>query len=297
MISATVRATVYNRGDRTAIDPMVAITLPLSVQVTPLSTKCNTPVILADSQVLTCEIADLLPGGRDENSIVFQVESQPAQVMAQAVQQPRGLPQILITGAWGRYINAFTQREEQAVFGVVRIPAKVWLPLILRNYEPPKPDLIVEVVVYAPENPAVGQLAIITLTIKNIGEAATTRDFWADLYLNPTVTPTQNLTWNEIGEWGAAWRVYDSLAPGESITLTTQATDDPRAPEDVYSHWPGYFPVAGDVRTAVFVDSWDDAAYGSIHEAREDNNLFWITIPVAEGAMQTWPVHILNERP
>jgi hypothetical protein len=61
----------------------------------------------------------------------------------------------------------------------------------------------------------------ITVTIKNIGTAATTNSFWVDVYINPSPAPTQvNQTWNNLGSQGVAWGVTIGIPPNGVLTLT-----------------------------------------------------------------------------
>lgn len=118
---------------------------------------------------------------------------------------------------------------------------------------------------------------VIQITLKNQG-ARTATDFWVDLYVDPTHAPQPQDTWQQLcaNPWpnlaclGATWHITEPLQPGQSLTLTTQTQIN----DSVYSHWLGYFNLAGQHTLYVQVDSFgDDGAMGNIDERDEQNNV------------------------
>ncbi|HEY3231463.1 MAG TPA: CARDB domain-containing protein, partial [Roseiflexaceae bacterium] len=111
---------------------------------------------------------------------------------------------------------------------------------------------------------------VISVTVTNVGDAAA-GPFWVDLFINPSAPPTQaNVTWNQTCTlspcYGIAWLVPNGLAPGASITLSSQSV--PAG----YSVWPGYF-AAGTTDLYVYADSWNPGvATGAVAESNETNN-------------------------
>jgi hypothetical protein len=123
-----------------------------------------------------------------------------------------------------------------------------------------------------------GAPVTVTVTITNVGTAATATGFWVDLYRNPTAPPTVNQMWYDLCGpapcHGSAWAVDTLLAPGAQITLTTTVTS--YAPDS--TRWPGWL-AAGTTDLYLLVDSWfcpDDgtpcAATGAVREQDETNN-------------------------
>ncbi len=106
----------------------------------------------------------------------------------------------------------------------------------------------------------------ISLQIQNVGSTATSNDFWVDVYFNPSQTPTINKTWQSIASSGAAWGVTQSLAAGETVTLTVGGTyyDASKSSSS--------FPLGATVYA--YVDSVNYATtYGAVLETNENNNL------------------------
>lgn len=113
----------------------------------------------------------------------------------------------------------------------------------------------------------------ISVTVKNQGSAATASGFWVDLYVQPSAAPAINTLWHEICGItpcvGMAWPVRQSLAPGESIMLTTAASYDPQR-----SFWLGWLP-SGTSDIYAFADSWNiSGVSGAVIESDEQNNRF-----------------------
>jgi hypothetical protein len=123
------------------------------------------------------------------------------------------------------------------------------------------------------------------VVVRNAGPDAVTTDFWVDLYLNPASTPAPNQPWQNLSQsgvdgvsecpgddtcYGRAWLVTADLAPGASVTLSTQAGTDWR-----YDRWPAegvpYVSSRHNPMVAL-VDSWG-FAYGAVSESNEEDNL------------------------
>jgi hypothetical protein len=117
-----------------------------------------------------------------------------------------------------------------------------------------------------------GELVTITVAITNQGSEPAS-GFWVDLYLNPSQPPDgPNHPWNDLCGfnpcYGMAWFVDQSLAPGESIRLTST----PGSFLAEYSIWPGSFP-AGVTDLYAFADSWNPGVIsGAVIESNEGNN-------------------------
>jgi hypothetical protein len=143
-----------------------------------------------------------------------------------------------------------------------RPPQAIYLPLVFRTYTPPPvgPDLMVEQLGVTPDT--------VTLTIKNIGNQPVQDAFWVDLYFDPAQPPEVNLSWPDLCEvYGATWLV-DTLAAGESLTLTI----GDMYYQTEYSQWPAAAYPAGTHEIWAYVDSWGDPALGAVAEANENNN-------------------------
>jgi hypothetical protein len=116
-----------------------------------------------------------------------------------------------------------------------------------------------------------GEAVVVSVTVTNQGDALA-GPFWVDLYINPSSPPTAaNQLWNtRCGMtpcFGIAWQVPGGLAPGQSVTLTSQ-----NLPAG-YSIWPGYF-ASGTSDLYAFVDSFNPGvAAGAVAERDETNNL------------------------
>jgi hypothetical protein len=133
----------------------------------------------------------------------------------------------------------------------------IYLPFIVKGFVP-SPDLVVT-------NLAAASNAV-TVTIRNIGTAATPDAFWVDVYFNPNPAPPPlNRTWQSIAPYGANWGVTQSLAPGESLTLTIG--------RPYYAAGSSTFPAGAQVYA--YVDSINYATdYGNVQESNEANNVF-----------------------
>ncbi len=159
----------------------------------------------------------------------------------------------------------------------------VYLPLLPRSKQI---DLIVQSLTTSPSSLCVGQGAVISVVIENVGSGTVDDPFWVDLYIDPDpnlVPPQVNQTWDMVGsEFGIAWLITQTLAPGESITLSSLQY------ETDFSRWWGYFTYAGDHILYAQVDSFNDTvSFGGVLETTEDNNVIGpvtvvITCPVVQ---------------
>jgi hypothetical protein len=166
-----------------------------------------------------------------------------------------------------------------------RTQTRVFLPLVMVPVTPP--DLVVEEFTITPSKTSytAGEPVLITVKVKNVGGSPTTIGFWVDLYINPSTPPTTpNVRWNDACGispcYGIAWYVNQSLAPGQSITLTS-APGQFAGPQSV---WPGSF-ASGTNALYVYVDSYNPPVpTGAVVESNETNNSAQITGFVVAGA-------------
>jgi hypothetical protein len=166
-----------------------------------------------------------------------------------------------------------------------RTQMRVFLPLVMVPVTPP--DLVVEAFTVTPAKSsyAAGEPVLITVKVKNVGGSPTTVGFWVDLYINPSTPPTTpNVRWNDVCGispcYGIAWYVNQSLAPGQSITLTS-APGQFAGPQSI---WPGSF-ASGTNALYVYVDSYNPPVpTGAVVESNETNNRAQITGFVVAGA-------------
>ncbi|GAB4204932.1 MAG: hypothetical protein OHK0022_30530 [Roseiflexaceae bacterium] len=154
---------------------------------------------------------------------------------------------------------------------VIDASATLFLPVVLRSGTP---DLEISAFSIQPAKSSyqAGEPVLVSVTITNRGDG-TAQPFWVDLYLNPSRTPALNLPWQNTCTlnpcFGVAWPVARSLAPGESITLTTAAGSFPTE----YSSWAGWLP-AGTTDLYVLADSWAPGSpTGSSGDRSTANNL------------------------
>jgi hypothetical protein len=103
--------------------------------------------------------------------------------------------------------------------------------------------------------------------LKNQGNTAVTDDFWVDVYFNPSRTPGLNQPWDDIAPAGAVWAITDSIAAGDSLTLTVGDA------WYVSQYSSSSFPTGAQVYG--YVDSVDHTtSFGAVQELDESNNLF-----------------------
>ncbi len=154
----------------------------------------------------------------------------------------------------------------------------IFLPMAWRDADAPaKPDLIVAAVAVAPESAVAGnRRVVLSVTVRNDGNAES-GGFWVELLVDPKRVPEVNDTWNALCDppwpnaacFGGSWYVAKSLAPGESITLSSDALLTDRD----YSHWTGVLGAPGNKTVYAFVDSYNpDRPGGLVSERDESNN-------------------------
>ena len=132
----------------------------------------------------------------------------------------------------------------------------VYMPQLSKNHSF-QPDLVITDLIVDGNR--------IEVTIRNIGNAPTTDDFWLDVYFNPTAVPIQNDLWYDIAPAGAAWGVTKILAPDEALTLTID--DAYYYPELSSDSFPAGAVVYG------YIDSYNPHTdFGTVQESNEANN-------------------------
>jgi uncharacterized repeat protein (TIGR01451 family) len=175
---------------------------------------------------------------------------------------------------------------------VVTNTGTVFLPIVLNNWTdttppaPPDVNLVIDNISFVGSPPVNdGDKYHLQVVVRNMGPDPVTTDFWVDLYLNPASTPAPNQPWQNLSQsgvggvgncpgddtcYGRAWLVTADLAPGASVTLSTQAATDWR-----YDRWPAegvpYVSSRHNPMVAL-VDSWG-FAYGAVSESNEEDNL------------------------
>jgi hypothetical protein len=171
--------------------------------------------------------------------------------------------------------------EEQTIRVVARRAGyRLFLPIIAQEdgsaltSTPPAPDLVGSLSLSPDKRVfAAGEQVQITAVITNQGTMVTEPSFWADLFITPSAPPTvANMIWSKACKidpcLGITWEVNASLAPGESIVLTS--TPDSFA--EGHTVWPGWF-TNGTKDLYLYVDSYNLAAPdGAVEESDETNN-------------------------
>lgn len=173
--------------------------------------------------------------------------------------------------------------------GAVELP-RVLLPVVM---SPAPTDLeIVDLRISPSSGLRVGTPVEITIVLRNRGGLISDKNFWVDLYINPTVEPPNRLNNSEVwrllchpvdvgqpacyNDQGIAWQITDYVHVGETVIITSKL-------DDIYlkraeSNWRGFFNRAGEKNLWAFVDSWggDGVKNGLINELPngENNNLF-----------------------
>ena len=133
-----------------------------------------------------------------------------------------------------------------------------------------------------PANPTASDNVVVTIVLQNQGIDSTGTGFWTDFYVNPTTLPNDpslgaNRRWDIVGSsLGIAWAV-PALAPGQSITLTSDGSGGGLAPDPLQTVWAGQLP-AGNYSLYAFVDSFDNndptgATNVEVIEPNENNNM------------------------
>ncbi|MCP5098878.1 MAG: hypothetical protein GY943_25280 [Chloroflexi bacterium] len=147
----------------------------------------------------------------------------------------------------------------------------VYLPMVMNNFVS-LPDLVINSLIVSSSN--------VTIEIENIGDAPTTDDFWVDFYIDPSPPPIGvNETWDLLSSQGMAWGVTQSLAVGETLTLTINDTYYDASK----SNFSGIIP--SDAQVYAQVDSANTlTTYGAVQETHEFygvvyNNILSATAP------------------
>jgi hypothetical protein len=171
-------------------------------------------------------------------------------------------------------------------------PRHLYLPLVLKNYQP-LPDLVGSFSL-TPDKASftAGEPVLVTAIVTNVGPAAA-GPFWVDFYVNPSQVPGVNDPWNEVCGmspcYGIAWYVSGGLAPGQSVSLTSNSYAGD------YSIWPGYF-ASGTSDLYLYVDSWNrPASAGGVLESDETNNLaerHGLTVTGLAGDLSSSPANL-----
>jgi hypothetical protein len=163
----------------------------------------------------------------------------------------------------------------------------VYLPVVRNNFNA-QPDLVGSFNLSPNQLTfSAGQPVTITAVITNTGTTPAS-GFWVDFYLNPSSPPTHaNQVWDTLCGlspcYGLAWRVDTTLAPGQSITLTSTPSSY-WAPNTI---WPGHF-AGGTTDLYMYVDSFSNPSNpnGAVLESNESNNrseLHGLNVPGAAG--------------
>ncbi len=265
--SFTLSVTVRNEGDRIAIQPSIVFTMPLGITVTAKTSACQPAVPLTTHQAITCAIADLIPGGED-NNVRFTIEGQSG----------KHLPNLIVAQARGHYINGYTGLPETDFLEVAHIPSHIYLPIIAKEYVPPYVDLIITKIEIQPSPIHVGADPTILITIKNVGTIPIEGPIWIDLQRDHCPEVNQRPEESDPTPW-MAWRIDEILQPGESLILSSNDV------EEGFKRWTS-FDEARTYQLCALVDSYDDPAatdpQGMIHESNEHNNTFSLVVYVTE---------------
>jgi hypothetical protein len=163
-----------------------------------------------------------------------------------------------------------------------------YLPLIMNNSFT-APDLIVQTIIASRD--------VITVVIKNIGDAPAVESFWVDAYIAPNPPPAavNQIWWDQNrSQQGVAWAVDEPIVPiqpGQVITLTSN--DIYVSPErtSFTGNLPAGTPIYAQVDSYNFYTN-----YGAVHEQHEILGLPYNNIlgPVYSTASATHPVRATN---
>ncbi len=259
----TVNITAYNGGDAVARGVTAMLLLPQGITIT----SSTPPWSYLDEGEPTWLLGDLGPGAW--RTLVVQLHVTPLEGMTRP--GPNGTYQLLgVRQTDGEFLDDYShvqvkgQLGEAFWFTVVKKMRYLYLPVVLRNYDP-RPDLVVEAVTIDPATPN-----NVSLRISNRGQAAAT-NFWVDLYYDPSAVPQVNQPWSTLnpGYGGAAWLVTE-LAPGAQVTLTLNGSYY----LGNYSRWPKIY-AAGSHTVWAFVDSWGlPNNWAGVNESNETNNRY-----------------------
>jgi hypothetical protein len=204
----------------------------------------------------------------------------------------------------GEYEDGDTVTAEASTITLVAW-FRSYLPVVASLPKPPiipeakLPDLAGRIVGIEPDrtNFAAGEPVTVTVEVTNQGEGPTTTGFWVDLYLNPSVAPSLNQRWDDIcGLFpchGVAWSINHTLAPSETITLTTSYDY-----AENQTIWPGWF-ASGTNSMYLQVDSWNCTlangactTHGAVPEENEVNNLFGMDGLVVTGENPSFTISV-----
>jgi hypothetical protein len=277
----TLLVTAYNEGD--ALARGVTATLELPDGVLPVG------------DLPSLNFGDIAPGGWANVWITLQVAPQGASQGGGIEEGFSGWHFPVVSYTWGQFFDTASQRTISGQFGdeyavyVLWKPKWIYLPILMHNLDT-RPDLVVTVLTLDASDSANVQV-----TIANQG-LATARDFWVDVYLDPSAPPQVNQPWPGLSVYGLAWFV-DELGAGASLTL--QIGDG--AYEAEQSRWPDVYP-AGEHAVWAYVDVWGHPSpWASVNERDEGNNGYGpqpLSVTGATGAgWQPAPTEQIPPRP
>jgi PKD repeat protein len=136
-----------------------------------------------------------------------------------------------------------------------------YLPLLLRNFFT-APELIVQSVAASSD--------VITVVIKNIGDAPATQAFWVDAYVDPNPLPTavNQIWWDQNrSQQGVAWAVDEPITPLEPGAVITLTSRDPNV-SPMRTLFLGNLPAGTPIYAQV--DSYNyQTDYGAVLERQE----------------------------
>ncbi len=167
------------------------------------------------------------------------------------------------------------------------------------------PDLVITALTSVPSGAInSSQRVVISVTVRNAGNAPTS-GFWVELMVNPKRAPGVNDTWNTLCDppwpnancFGGSWFVNQTLAPGASLTLTSESL----LVDTQYSHWTGTLGAPGIKTIYAYADSYNAGGqHGLIAETNEANNgIAPITVNVsgaAEAGQASEMLPVLQQR-
>ncbi len=132
-----------------------------------------------------------------------------------------------------KYGHISSNGSAEATFTVGFAPPdpidQVYLPTIMKSETIlAAPDLIVDSLIAASN--------VVTVVIKNIGNAPVTDAFWVDVYLDPNPAPTGvNQPWWQLSSQGLVWGVTESIPVSGTLTLISGG----RYYSEKHSHFSG----------------------------------------------------------
>jgi hypothetical protein len=188
------------------------------------------------------------------------------------------------------FISAGDPSSAQQVPNFVRIANAT--AVVSGISESPRPDLVVQDLTATGSN--------LQVTIRNQGTAAVPADqgFWVDLYVDPSVVPTQpNQIWNFLADEGLVWGVDGDVLPMEPSEVITLTIGDALYWPDL-SKFSGALPPGTPIY--VQVDSANtNTTYGGVLESHEAagaayNNVAGPIPAVAAAAYQTFYLPLLT---